>query len=244
MILIQSFLSCISVMAWITGHSVFTSSVPMLSTFTDVFTDFLSTQRLYTSVDYAVNRKYFITRRLSPVNHGKKSVVDNIGPSTQITTVLLLHDFCLIRTRLSSKVIFVNFTSFFDILVTSSHCLELEVEHPKDFLVRNLQCLCDLAMKIFLPTTIHFPENLKIIEGIFQINYIQSYRPELPQLGLLLNGSRDCLVQSRKVQKVLCSNWNYIFCNLTANFSRQIWVWREFLVWGGREIVMRAGGHS
>jgi hypothetical protein len=34
-------------------------------------------------VDYAVNRKYFITRRLSPVKYGKKFVNGNIGPWAQ-----------------------------------------------------------------------------------------------------------------------------------------------------------------
>jgi hypothetical protein len=52
---------------------------PMLSTFTDIFMDFFSTLRLYTSVDYAVNRKYFITRQLSVVIHVEKFVNGNIG---------------------------------------------------------------------------------------------------------------------------------------------------------------------
>jgi hypothetical protein len=51
---------------------------PMLS----IFTDFVITLRLYTSVDYAVNRKYFITRQLSVIIHVEKFVNGNIGPCT------------------------------------------------------------------------------------------------------------------------------------------------------------------
>jgi hypothetical protein len=37
-------------------------------------------------VDYAVNRKYFITRLYSPIKYGKKFVNGNIGPSMQVKT--------------------------------------------------------------------------------------------------------------------------------------------------------------
>jgi hypothetical protein len=37
-------------------------------------------------VDYAVIRNFLFTNQLSAVNHGKKSVVDNIGPRDQLFT--------------------------------------------------------------------------------------------------------------------------------------------------------------
>jgi hypothetical protein len=51
----------------------------MLSEFKDVFTDFLvHKDYIYFCGFYCK----FFTRELSPVNYSKKSVVDNIGPST------------------------------------------------------------------------------------------------------------------------------------------------------------------
>jgi hypothetical protein len=40
-------------------------------------------------VDYAVNRKYFITRLLSPVKYSKKYANGNIGPRSIITKIHL-----------------------------------------------------------------------------------------------------------------------------------------------------------
>jgi hypothetical protein len=37
---------------------------------------------IYKSVDYPVISYFLFMRQLGPVNHGKKSVLDNIGPST------------------------------------------------------------------------------------------------------------------------------------------------------------------
>jgi hypothetical protein len=48
----------------------------MLSTFMDVFTDFLYIKIIYIC---GFSRKFF-TRELSRVNYGKKSIIDNIGP--------------------------------------------------------------------------------------------------------------------------------------------------------------------
>ncbi len=56
-----------------------TQQGPMLSTFTDIFTDFFSAQRLFISVDYPVigifNLGIFESRKLY-----KKLVVGNISP--------------------------------------------------------------------------------------------------------------------------------------------------------------------
>jgi hypothetical protein len=53
---------------------------PMLSFFNvRNFCDFIALE-IYISVDNPINRKYFITRQLNVVIHGKKFVVDNIGP--------------------------------------------------------------------------------------------------------------------------------------------------------------------
>jgi hypothetical protein len=55
---------------------------PMLSIFTDV----TLWHRKYISVDYPVICSFLFTRQLGPVNQGKKSVVDNIGPRIQYIT--------------------------------------------------------------------------------------------------------------------------------------------------------------
>jgi hypothetical protein len=50
---------------------------------------------VYISVDYLVIRNFLFTRQLGGVNHGKKSVVDNIGPwtleVTYVNPLKLLH---------------------------------------------------------------------------------------------------------------------------------------------------------
>jgi hypothetical protein len=47
-----------------------------------IFTDIISQHKEYTyiSMNLPVNLKILLTGLLKPVNYGKKSVVDNIGP--------------------------------------------------------------------------------------------------------------------------------------------------------------------
>ena len=66
-------------------------------------------------MDYAVNRKYFIMRLLSPVKYGKKFVNGNIGPRCKIWEFSLMKyiQFCEalftiadIKQECFSKIVF------------------------------------------------------------------------------------------------------------------------------------------
>jgi hypothetical protein len=55
-------------------------------------------------VDYAVNRKYFITRLLSPVKYGKKFVNGKIGPRSHSIINVKIAFFSIAEKRITGNL--------------------------------------------------------------------------------------------------------------------------------------------